>query len=272
MRLIMSKIDAISHLEQARAKSTFRLGAYLDEGYNIWKKEAVSFIGIMLVSVAISIVLSLIPILGSLVSALFVSPCLTLGIFLATRKIDVDRNQFEFGDFFSGFDFISKVIVLNLIIFGLGLLIVLPFVIFGASNITSILDFDSADPASFPIEMFSGGLLLFLIPLVYLVLLTSYAIPMLGFYNLEPWEALKQSAKFIHKHWIMFFFFIIVIAIIAFLGLFALVIGIIVTASMMNPMLYASFKDVTDLDSYLNPPDEDDTVVGLGGITLDDFR
>lgn len=268
----MLKTGAVSHLEQARAKSTFRLGDYIDEGYNIWKKEAGSFIGIFLVSIVISLGLSLIPLLGALASSLFVSPCLTLGIFLATRTIDVDHHHFQFGDFFSGFDFISKVIVLNLIIFGIGFLLVLPFIIYGATSIAGLVEFDSTDPSTFPFEIFTGGLLLFLIPIIYLSLLISYTIPMLGFYNLEPWEALKQSAKFIHKHWIMFFLFVLVIGLIALLGIFALIFGVIVTASMMNPMMYASFKDVTDLDTYLNPTDEDDTVIGLGGITLDDFR
>ena len=64
----------------------------------------------------------------------------------------------------------------------------------------------------------------------------------------------------------------IVIFFIMMLGILAIVIGVIVTASMIYPMIYVSFRDVTDLDTFMNPEEDDDLNLGYTGATLDDFR
>jgi len=266
----MPDVNAIEHLEESLHSSRFRLGSYIDEGYNLWKKKPLSFIAILLLSALISVTLNIIPILGTLMGSLFISPCLTLGIYLSCRIIDDDVNAFKFEDFFSGFSFISKVIVLNLIIFGFALILIFPLVM--SIGIGALTSFDSADPTTFPIETIGGSTFLFIIPLIYAALLTSYAVPMIGFYNLQPWDALRFSAKYIHKHWIMFFLFMIVIFFIVMLGILAIFIGVFITASMIYPMIYASFKDVTDLDGFLEPEENDDITLGYDGATLDDFR
>lgn len=266
----MSDDTAIDHLDDSLHRSRFQLGSYIDEGYNLWKKKPLSFVAILLLAGLISLSLNIIPILGPLLGGLFISPCLTLGIYLSCHIIEDDDKTFKFEDFFSGFSFVSKVIVLNLIIYGFAILLLLPIVMsIGLSALTS---FVITDPSTFPVNAISGFTFLLIIPLIYASLLVSYAVPMIGFYKLEPWDALRYSAKYIHKHWIMFFLFMIVIFFIIMLGILAIVIGVIITASMIYPMIYVSFRDVTDLDTFMNPEEDDDLSLGYTGATIDDFR
>ena len=264
----MTTEETKEHLDNALLTSRFRLGDYLDEGYNLWKRKPLSYVAIILLLGIASSIANLIPVIGPLMYSLIVSPCIILGIYLGSKILDNDSDEFRFEDFFSGFAFLSKAIVLYLIIFGLAILLILPIMFqIGLSNIELI---NQNDPSTFPVEAFNSTTLLLILPLIYAALLTSYAVPILGIYNLEPWDALRYSAKFIHKHWIMFFLYMLVILFIVLLGLIALIIGVVVTASMIYPMIYVSFKDVTDLDSYLNQESDDEEP--YTGATLDDFR
>ena len=268
--LYMSYEQTIAHLDTALSNSRFDLGEYLDEGFNIWKKRAFSFIGIFIITILIQLTLGALPVLGPFLNSFVVAPCITLGIYLGTQIIDHRDEDFRFDDFFSGFPFFTNIIVLYAIISFLAMLIFTPFLLhIGIDNLEA---FDLADPTTFPIKSVSWTTILLLLPILYAGLLVSYAIPMLGFYKLPPWQALTYSAKFIHKHWFNFFAFSLVIGFIVLLGLIAVIIGVVITGSMINPMIYASFKDVTDLSGYLNNVDEDDLDIEEGGITLDDFR
>lgn len=264
----MTADETKEHLDEALLSSRFRLGDYIDEGYNLWKQKPLSYIAIILLLGIASTIANVIPLIGPLLYSLIVSPCITAGIYLATKILDENSDDFRFEDFFSGFGFLSKVVVLYLIIFGFAFLLILPIMFqIGLSNIDLI---NQNDPSTFPLEAINSTTLLLFLPLIYAGLLTSYAVPILAIYRLEPWDALRYSAKFIHKHWLMFFLYSIVVIFIVLLGLLALIIGVIVTASMIYPMIYVSFKDVTDLDGFLNG--EPDDIEPYTGATLDDFR
>jgi hypothetical protein len=266
----MSYDNTIAHLDKALANSTFDLGEYLDDGFNIWKKRAFSFVGIFIVTMVCQKTLGYLPVIGPILYSFVVAPCITLGIFLGTQVIDDRDIDFRFDDFFSGFPLFTKLIVLYSIISLLAILIVTPLMLhIGVGNLEA---FDVADPTTFPVDSLSWTTILLMLPILYAALLVSYAIPMLGFYQLPPFKALTYSAKFIHKHWFKFFAFSLVVGFIVLLGLLAFIIGVVITGSMIYPMIYASFKDVTDLNGYLGTDEEEETDIIEGGITLDDFR
>ncbi len=264
--------ESKQHLDKAIQYSSFNLGQYLDDGYNLWKRKPLSFVALILLLMMASVLSNILPFAGSIINSLIISPCLTLGAYLACKVVDYDIDDFKFEDFFSGFQFVSKAITLNLIIIGLGLLLALPLIFqIGISNIDFLL---SSDPLTlqneFPVDAITSTTFLLIIPLIYAGLLTSFALPILGIYRLEPWDALRYSALFIHKHWIMFFFYYIVIIFIMLLGFLALIIGVVITVSMLYPMIYISFKDITDLDTYL--AGDSSEIETHQGATLDDFR
>ena len=71
--------------------------------------------------------LGMVPFIGPVLNGLSISSCLTLGGYLYSDRVANDQKA-EFGNFFDGFQDIPKIIVLNLILFGLAILILIPFV------------------------------------------------------------------------------------------------------------------------------------------------
>ena len=260
--------DAKEHLDRTIMSSRFRLGQYIDEGYNLWKRKPLSYTAILILIAFGSSLFGSIPIIGPMIYSLIVSPCLTLGVYTGSKIISEDEEYFRFEDFFTGFGSWSKILVLYLIIFGIAFFLFIPIMFqIGLSNVALMTQ---NDLTTFPYDSITGTTALLIIPLIYAGLLTSYALPMLGIYQLEPWEALRYSAKYIHKHWVMYFSYCVVILFIVLLGLLAFFVGAIVTASMIYPMIYVSFADVTNLEGYLNETNEEPD--DYTGATLDDFR
>jgi len=245
--------DAKEHLEEALSTSRFDLGGYINRGFDVWRKGAWSFIGFTLIVVVISMILALIPFIGSLVSSLFVSSCLTLGGYIVSQKI-TDGEEYNFENFFDGFQYIGEVIVLNLIIFAIGFLLIIPFAMFvGVPFLWAVF---TGDPTSLDFTGFNPSpfIMLAVLPLIYASLLVTFAIPMLGFYKLSSWESLQYSARFCHKHWVLLFLFFIVVMFMVLLGLIGLIIGVFVTISFVYPMLYTAFQDITDWEGYNEVP------------------
>ena len=80
---------------------SFELSQYISKGFNIFNRNAGLFIGYLLVYFAISIGLSLIPILGQLASVV-ISGALMAGYFIVADK--TEKGEYvEFSNFFDGF-------------------------------------------------------------------------------------------------------------------------------------------------------------------------
>ena len=152
------------HLDEALLTSRFRLVEYIDEGYNLWKQKPLSYVAIILLLGIASTIANLVPLMGPLLYSLVVSPCITVGIYLGTKILDEDSDDFRFEDFFSGFNFLSKAVVLYLIIFGFAFLLILPIMFqIGLSNIELI---NQNDPSTFPFEAFNSTTLFLFLPLI----------------------------------------------------------------------------------------------------------
>ncbi len=265
----MMEKDAQEHLDEALSTSEFRLGSYISEGIDIWKKKPLSFLAILLLLALISAIMNIIPVVGPMINSLFISSCIGIGIYRGAQILESEGDM-DFETFFSGFDNIANVVILNLIIWACAMFLMIPLVLMlGVTNI-DLLASGQIDGVDF--SHVSASVFLILIPIIYAAMLMTYALPMLAFYDLTPWEALRNSARFAHKHWLSLFLFFVVIFFINILGVLALFVGIFVTMSMVYPMIYASFRDITDLDGYLRG---DGDVFGsptYTGATLDDFR
>jgi hypothetical protein len=258
----MDDNKAQDHLNQALIDSQFKFGQYLEEVLELWKKQILAYIGFASLTLAASLTLSSIPTIGPLLSSLFIGSCLSLGGYFYSDALDRNENP-DFGKFFEGFQYISKIVLQNLIIFGLALMILTPIVLWlGIDNIAAL-----GTPEGLAKSPIKGSFLLAMVPFVYFLMLTSFALPLLTFYNLQPMEALIYSARFVNKHFILLIVFFVFCGIFILSGLLAFIVGILVTFSFLAPLNYVVFKDLTNLDGYRFEP-----AVQYTGATLDDFR
>ena len=117
-----AKIDRITseHID-------FKFGDYISRGFAIFQKDMGGFIGYTFVFFLVTIVISMIPVVGGIANSLVVTPAMTAGMYLVARKLDSGERT-EFGDFFKGFDFTAQLALAALVT---ALFIVISLIPFG---------------------------------------------------------------------------------------------------------------------------------------------
>ena len=203
-----------------------RITKVIDEGYEInvssyfgkaWelvKKNLGLFVGYTLVYFLISVVLALIPFIGSIAS-LVISPSLMIGYYIVADKLH--RNeQATFNNFFDGFSKLGDLFLVYLVY--------CLFII--------------------------GGLLLLIIPGIYLAVAYAFALPLVWFmYNGSVLDTLKTSRIIVSKQWFSFLGFYILAFLIALLGLICLGAGIVIAIPVISVAQYYLFADIVGVDA-----------------------
>jgi|GEM_PF-405579 len=169
------------------------IGAAISGGFDLFKQNMGSFIGFTFVLFLINIILSVIPLLGTLAS-MAINPPLMAGYYLVAKKI-LNEEETEFSDFFSGFTYF------------------LP--LFLASLVTGIFVF--------------VGLLLFILPGIYLSVAYFLTPQLVINRKIEFFDAMELSRKLVTKHWFGFFAFSLVITFINIIGFLLLGLGVLFT-------------------------------------------
>ena len=192
----------------------FEAGKYLSEGWDIFQKNAGSFIGYCTVKVFINMASAC---FGGIGNLLVIKP-LDLGYFIVAKKTDKNEPT-EFGDFFKGFDFFGQIVLAKLIS--------ATFIVF--------------------------GFLFFIIPGIYLSVSYGFAGLMVVFTGTEFWPALENSRKLISKKWFSFFGFFILLGLINMLGFLALGVGLLVTIPLTFCSLYSAFNNIVGFEPTETP-------------------
>lgn len=193
---------------------SFELEKYFSEGWNIFRKEPGPFILYGLVAFLILAAMNFLPeILGEIASYL-ITPALTAGLLLGARKLD-QTGSLEFNDFFKGFDHIIQLFLLTLIS---GILVTI-------------------------------GLVLLILPGLWLAVGISLTVPLIVFARLDFWESIKVSVKLVNKKWFHFFAVIILLVIFNVIGALFLIVGLLVTFPVSYCVLYAAYKDIVGFSS-----------------------
>ncbi|MEJ6681890.1 MAG: hypothetical protein QNL21_07340 [Flavobacteriales bacterium] len=142
----------------------FDFGKYISDGFDIFKKDAGSFIGFGILSGLILALAGMIPFGG-----LIMAPSITIGYSIYSHKIVNDQSR-QFSDFFKGF---------NGRIFGQLILV---------SIVSSVIT--------------GLGIILLILPGIYLAVGYIFASQIVLFYDpkTEFWEAMEFSRKLVTKN------------------------------------------------------------------------
>lgn len=186
----------------------FKMGEYINKGFDIFKKDPGLFIGFTIIYITISAVLAFIPVVGTIANMAITAP-LAAGFFIMADKVNKNESR-SFGDFFKGFDSFLPLFLVGIV-----------------GGIITIL-----------------CLILLILPGIFIAVCYSFASMFVVFYKNEFWDALENSRKVITRNWWIFFGFIIVLALINFLGALCLGVGIFVTIPATACAIYAAFDDI----------------------------
>lgn len=221
----------------------FEFGDYLSEGWRLLSDNAGTFIAYTLVSLIITIICMIIPVVGWLALAFVVGPALFAGYFYMAQEADLTGNV-EVSTGFKGFKQLGKIIPVWLLIGLITIISYLPYLAAVGPDIFSWFQEFRADPldASDPPN---GGIfgLLSLIP-YYFKISYLFAIPLVIFRDMDAWEAMEASRKIIGKKWFIFLAFYFLTSMMAGIGFILFFIGLFFTIALSFTPLYAAFEDI----------------------------
>lgn len=195
------------------------IGSCLNRGWELIKKDFWLLVGASFVAAMIG-ALGIIPYLGVLITLILGGPL--MGGLYALYLKRIRGQSAMFGDLFCGFT----------LAFGSLLGVYLVMMVLTAL-----------------------GLLLCLVPGIYLAVSWVFAIALVIDRKMDFWPAMELSRKVVTKHWWLLFGFLIVIALVVLAGLLACILGVFITASIGQAALMYAYEDI------FNPRPESKVVI-----------
>jgi hypothetical protein len=244
---------------------------YIFEAWALFKQNATSYLGFVVLSTAIQLTLSFVPSIGSILGTFVVSPALGLGYYLATHQIK-STGSAAFSDFFGGFQYIVQVSLLTGLTYAIYLLVLSPTLFnFYQSGLLEwyqqLLDNPLEAPTDLPDlpQKTSTVFFLNLIPLVFLSIAFVFSTQFLIFYKVNFLKALEYSRALVTKKWwavfrmilsfislffVAYFPIALIATLIPSLGVFLLAL-LVIAAYFLIPVLYIAlyiaFADITQM-------------------------
>ncbi len=230
----------------------FEIGKYLSTGAAIVNKNLGGFIGYLFVMIGISIVCSMVPIVGAIANSFFISPALYAGFIMMAFRVFKERNT-EFGKFFGGFKFVGPLALMTLLTIIIYAIVVIPYVLIViGTQIMQIFDLvkeaqnGKEDPVL--IAQFFLGFIYKLIPLFFICLFIavcfSFTQYIIVFGKKGAMDAISFSVKIISKRFFSVLLFLIVIGLINVLGAICLLVGLLYTIPLTICAMYAAYEHI----------------------------
>lgn len=88
------------------------------------------------------------------------------------------------------------------------------------------------------------GLVLLIIPGIYLAVCLSFAMPLVVEKNMSPMQAIKTSRKVVHHKWFSFAGFLLLGLVVGFVGVLALLVGLVWAAPLVTLAWALVYRDV----------------------------
>jgi hypothetical protein len=196
-----------------RTSSSLPLGGYLKTGWHLFLSYPGGFVGFFLIYLVIQTALHFLPWLGG-VASFVVGPALIMGNFIVSAKLLQGRGP-QFSDFFLGFRFFVPLLLTALV----------------GGVLTGI------------------GLILLIIPGLYLMVSYTFAASLVVDRRLDFWPALELSRHTVQPMWFGMFGFILLLMLLNLAGLVALGIGLLATVPLTCCTITAAYADIFGLQS-----------------------
>lgn len=240
----------------------FKFGDYLSRGFEYTNKQVGAFIGYTVLCAIIYIIVSLIPLGGALINALFLTNCLMVGFALGTKHFQKTGIS-DFNSFWDGFKFIGPISILGLIAIAATIASsVLVGLIIGFSFIGDFIALQQNPgnqeiATTFVMGISEHGLTLSVLALLlgFLAFPLAFASFFIVFHNKDGIKSIEASYKIVSKNWVLaYIFYLVATLIMAIGGAITCGLGLIYLLPAYRNMLFAMYEDMTGMNQ------EDDTI------------
>lgn len=189
------------------------LGDYLKRAWDLFKRYPGGFVGFFLVYILIQLVFHFIPWVGG-VASFAVGPALIMGNFIVSAKL-LQNHSPQFSDFFLGFRFFIPLLLTAMI----------------GGALTGI------------------GLLLLIIPGIYLMVGYLFAASLVIDRRLDFWPALELSRRTVQPQWFSLFAFLLLLILLNLVGAALLGVGLLISAPLTGCAVTVAYADIFGLQS-----------------------
>ncbi len=248
-----------NNLQQAlNEKREFRLGDYLQQGFDIAKQNFGGFIGYFFVYMIIIFAL-FITVLG-IIPCMLMVPALSAGFFVVAHKIH-NKQPYEFKDFFGAFSHWKNLLFVSILTGILVLMAALPYYYynFGGLDIEgliSAMSSENPDPAIISeivkenSERTSIGVSYLLQTPIYAINALFISAPFLVlFFNLSAIDAMKVSFNLGLKYFWWLILTNILLGLLAGLSILLCVVGVLFASAIVICTHYSMLADLTGLNN-----------------------
>lgn len=237
--------DNSGYLGEPQAVPAGNVSRWIGGAWGIFKAQAGLWIGVFLTFFMISFVVSLIPLVGSIISP-FLNMVLLGGIMYAC-EMQRQNGSFAFGDIFAGFQNNVGQLLLAALIYFLVVFGVLFVLLFGL-GMSSALAGGSGSEEQIQ-QMFTGplGMIVLLVGMVFLTLVMAaiYLVPaLIMLQNETAINAIKLSFKAFTRNIGGAFLCSLACVALYILGIITLLLGLLVAVPMVLIVPYCVYRDV----------------------------
>lgn len=243
-------------------KSVFSIGQAFSDGWALVSKNLGYYILGGVIAVVIGAGVGIIPIVGSIVNNLILSPCLLAGAIYVTWRISNGKGWTDFGDMFKGFNFLQPIVVSTFIQGLLTLLFtVLIFYNFlpqlihlfkisqGADAFTKQEEIRDAFLQLFN-SKFVVSLVILMIVLLFISVLWAFKSHFIVIYKMQAWPAMEMSRRIARHNLLELIGFFILMFIIIIISAIPCGIGLLFSLPLMIGATYSAFAQITQCDQH----------------------
>jgi hypothetical protein len=243
-------------------KSVFSIGLAFSDGWALVSKNLGYYILGGVIAVVIGAGVGIIPIVGSIVNNLILSPCLLAGAIYVTWRISNGKGWTDFGDMFKGFNFLQPIVVSTFIQGLLTLLFtVLIFYNFlpqlmhlfkisqGADAFTKQEEIRDAFLQLFN-SKFVVSLVILMIVLLFISVLWAFKSHFIVIYKMQAWPAMEMSRRIARHNLLELIGFFILMFIIIIISAIPCGIGLLFSLPLMIGATYSAFAQITHCDQH----------------------
>lgn len=220
-------------------KFQFDIGKYFNQSLELFQNNWQPFVIYALVAAIIYVFTSF-----TIIGLLFVMYPLIMGFMIGAERAE-NKMSLELGDFFGGFKNIGNYALFTLIMMGVSLVVMLPYILFTFIPI-AFNDPEDINPALIVGSSIFGVLYMF-VAIIFLFFLQAciFLAPYFIHYgNMSAIEAIKTSYAIVKKNFWWMVLMAIVVSFVASIGALACYIGALATYPIGYMMVYFMLKDM----------------------------
>lgn len=219
--------------------------AWIVSGFNLFKANPVMWIVILLIYLAIIIPISLIPVIGSVVTTLL-APVFAAGMMWGCKAL-VLQQDLEINHLFEGFKKNTAQLISVGGVYMLSLLVIMVMVVLTLDKDTIELLMKGQEVSPAQANAMTLPILIAMLFIVPILMAYWYAPVLIGLHNLTVLEAMKLSFLACLKNMLPFLLYGLIFMVILVVAIIPFGLGLIVAVPVMMTSLYTSYVDIFNI-------------------------